>query len=87
MESRTSKTEARLHGQIGAYESWARTPDRRARTAPARAGFEAKFVRMVDPDGVLDDAELALRVAAARRAYFSRLALTAAKARRRRRES
>jgi hypothetical protein len=80
-----SKAEARLHGQIAAYESWARTPDRAARVAPARAGMEAKFVNEVDPDGVLDEAELALRVAAARKAYYARLSRLAAKARRERR--
>ena len=80
-----SRTEARLHAQVAAYESWARTPDRAARTAPGRAGMEAKFVNQVDPDGVLDDAELARRVTAARRAYFARLSRLAAKARRERR--
>jgi hypothetical protein len=31
--------------RIGAYESWARTADRTARTAPALAAFAARFER------------------------------------------
>ena len=81
-----SRAEARLHGQVAAYESWAHTPDRAARTARARAARDAKFVDQVDPDGVLDEAERALRVAAARKAYFARLSLKAAQARRERRD-
>jgi hypothetical protein len=56
-----------LAGQIGAHESWARTTDRTARTAPARAAFEARFPNEN-----------------ARKAYFLRLALKSAKARRNR---
>ncbi len=82
-----SRTEARLHAQAAAYQSWAMTEDRAARTAPGRAARDAKFVALVDPEGRLTDPELAERVALARRAYFSRLSLAAAQARRRRRES
>jgi len=82
-----SKAESRLHGQVAAYSSWARTPDRAARTASARKAMYGKFAREVDPDGVLDEAELARRVTAARKAYFARLALASVQARRRRRES
>ncbi len=68
--------------RLGAHESWARTPDRSARTAPGRAVFDARFEREVDPDGTLPPAERARRAEHARRAYFTRLALASAKARR-----
>jgi hypothetical protein len=73
-----------LAGRIGAHESWARTEDRAARTAPARRAFDARFEREVDPDEVLPPAERAQRAAHARKAYFARLALKSAKARRQR---
>jgi hypothetical protein len=82
-----SKTERRLRAQAAAYQSWAVTEDRAARTAPGRASRDAKFIALVDPEGRLSDPELAERVALARRAYFSRLSLAAARARRRKRES
>ncbi len=74
-------SERSLIAQIGAHESWARTPDRSARTAPARAEFDRRFEREVDPDGVLEPAERARRAAHARKAYFARLALKSAQAR------
>lgn len=73
--------------RIGAYESWAKTADRRARTLPARTAFDARFERQVDPDGVMDPGERRLAAAAARSAYFSRLALKSAQTRTRRRSS
>lgn len=74
--------ERRLHAQIAAHESWASTPDRAARTAPARAALMAKFEREVDPDGTLPPAERARRAEHKRKAYFQRLALKSARARR-----
>jgi len=68
-------------GRIGAHESWARTPDRAARTAAARRSFLARFDAEVDPDGVLSPAERAVRAEHARKAHFQRLALKSAKAR------
>ena len=47
-------------GAIGAHESWSRTVDRPARTAPARRAFNQRFEREVDPDGKLDPAERAV---------------------------
>lgn len=73
-----------IAGRIGAHESWARTEDRTARTAPARRAFLARFEREVDPEGRLAPAERAKRAENARRAHFQRLALQSAKARRRR---
>ncbi len=70
-----------LYGRVGALESWARTPDRAARTAPARQALRDKFEREVDPEGLLPPAERAVRAEYARRAYYARLAAASAKAR------
>lgn len=71
-----------LQHQIAALESWAKTPDRAARTRAARQGLEAKFEREVDPDGVMSPADRAKAVANLRTAYYRRLALKSAEARR-----
>ena len=55
-----------LNGRIGAETSWANTLDRTARTAPARAALEAKFLEAAGGDPV--------RAAHLRRAYFLKLA-------------
>lgn len=71
----------KLASSIAALESWAKTDDRAARTAPARAAALARFEREVDPDGLLAPEERAKRADFARRAYFKRLALKSSKAR------
>lgn len=71
----------KLARQIGAHESWARTEDRAARTAPARKAALERFERQVDPDGALDPAERARRPEHAKKAYFLRLAFASSKAR------
>lgn len=76
--------ERSLRGEIAAHESWARTPDRAARTANARRAMLDKFEQQVDPDSSLPPAERARRAEHARKAYFARLALKSAQARRRR---
>ena len=75
--------DASMRGRIAAYERWARTDDRPAATAAARAALDARFEHEVDPRGELDPAERARRVAAKRKAHFTRLALLSAKSRRR----
>lgn len=77
-----SPSERSLVARIAAHESWARTPDRAARTAPARAALIAKFEASVDPGGILDPAERALRAEHLRKAHFQRLALKSARSRR-----
>lgn len=74
--------ERRLASQAGSYESWARTPDRSARTEAARRAADAKFEHQVDPNGELLPAERAKRAEAARRAHFKRMAFESVKARR-----
>lgn len=64
--------------------SWANTPDRPARTAPARKAALDRFEHQVDPEGVLTAEERAKRAENARRAHFQRMAYKSAKARQRR---
>jgi hypothetical protein len=71
-----------LIARLAAHESWANTADPSARTAPARRAMLDRFERQVDPDGVLAPAERARRAGHARKAYFARLALRSAQARR-----
>lgn len=61
-------------GRIGAHTRWANCKDRTAATAPARAALEQKFLDEADGDPV--------RAAHLRKAYFQRLALKSAQARR-----
>jgi hypothetical protein len=72
-----------INGRIGGLTRWAHEQNPTQATAPARRGLTAKFEREVDPDGVLPPAELAVRVARARKAYMARLAKLSAAARRR----
>ena len=80
-EGATLPSTRQISGSLGAHESWARTPDRTARTAPGRRAFLERFEREVDPDGTLPPEERAKRAENARKAYFARLALKSAKAR------
>ena len=73
-----------LRARIGAYESWARTEDRSARTWPARKAASDRCEREVDPEGVLPSQERAKRAEWARKAHMQRLALKSAAARQRR---
>jgi hypothetical protein len=60
--------------------------DARQTTANGRAAFLTRFEAEVDPDGTLEPGERRRRAEHARRAYFTRLALASAKARRTRRQ-
>lgn len=64
-----------LNGRLGAHISWAQTEDRSARTAPARAAMDRKFLEEAGGDPV--------RAEHLRKAYFLRLAAKSAAARRR----
>lgn len=64
-----------LASRIAAHESWARTSDRSARTAPARDASWARFVKQADPEGVLPPDEQYRRAKHLQSAFFSRLAL------------
>jgi hypothetical protein len=67
-----------LVGRIGAEISWANTTDRVARTAPARAGLNKKFLDEAGGDPV--------RAEHLRKAHFLKLALKSAESRRKAKE-
>ena len=71
-------SEVRLAAQIRAHQSWAKTVDRSARTAPARAALERQFLKRAGGDPV--------RAEHLRTAYYKWLALQSAASRRRNRE-
>lgn len=68
--------ERRLAAQLAAHESWANTLDRAARSSPARRALEEKFLIEAGGDPV--------RAESVRKAYYTRLALKSAQARRKR---
>lgn len=72
-----------LRAKVAAHSSWAATGNRAARTAAARRAAMDRFARLVDPEGVLPEAERAERAESARRAHYARMAAASAAARRR----
>lgn len=72
----------RQYARLAANISWARTPVRSERLAPARKAIEAKFLAEVPPE-VTDPAERRKAAASARRAFYQRLAMKGVEARRR----
>lgn len=77
-----NRSERKLRARIAAHALHAQR-DPRETTAKARGIFVARFAHEVDPDGTLPAAERERRAEHARKAYFARLALKSAKARRR----
>lgn len=71
--------ERSLRAKLAAHAAHAQG---KTNTAPARAAFLDRFDHEVDPEGVLPPAERARRAEHARKAYFTRLALKSAQARR-----
>lgn len=71
-------SERQLAARMAAHYSWANTADRTARTAPARAGLEAKFLEQAGGDPI--------RAENLRKAHYARLALLSAQARRKARD-
>lgn len=72
-------TEQKLAASIAAHQSWANTENRSARTAPARAALDARFLAEAGGDPQ--------RASHLRKAYFARLALKSAQSRRKSREA
>lgn len=70
-----------LRARLAAHTKWANTADPTAATQAARDAFMARFLREVDPDGLLPEAERNRRAESARKAYFTRLALASSRAR------
>src|SRR5262249_702276 len=69
--------------RIAAHCLHAKVDDPVAHTAPARRAFLDRFESEGDPEGTLEPADRARRAGHARKAYFARLALRSAAARRR----
>jgi len=80
-------SERSLLASLASHESWARTEDRVARTAAARAAALSRFEREADPDGVLTSAERQRRAEHLHKAHMTRLSLKAATSRRKAREA
>lgn len=74
--------ERTMRARIAAYTLHSRR-DARETTAAARTAFLDRFERQVDPEGTLPEAERRRRAGAAKKAYFTKLALRSAQARRR----
>ncbi len=77
-----SEGERKLRAAAASNSYWSSCDDRAAHTAPGRKAFAEKFERQVDPDNKLTPEERARRAEHARKAYFAKLALKSAKARR-----
>lgn len=79
------RQEASDRASIAAHESWARTPDRSARTAAAREARWAKYLAAAEalaPAGATPQ-DIAQRAEHLRMADMKRMALKSAQARRR----
>lgn len=75
--------EIRQAQSAGSDDSWARTPDRSARTAPGRRAFYERFyneARELHPDAT--DEQIAQAAESLRKAHFKRMALESARSRR-----
>ena len=70
----------RQRARLGAYAQQA-AYDTRETTRAARSAFDQRFIDQVDPDRALSEDERSRRALAARRAYFTALALRSAIAR------
>ena len=75
-----------LRGKVAAHSRWAHE-DPTPQTAKKRLAFDQRFLDEVDPDRTLPEAERLRRAQSARKAYFARLALQSAEARRSRRNA
>jgi hypothetical protein len=69
-----------LPHQIAANTRWSKE-DPTEQGIKMRAGLDAKFLREVDPNNQLPEAERLRRAESARKAYYQRIALISAKAR------
>ena len=74
--------ERSLQARLAAHSLHA-SVDSRVHTEPARRAFMARFDDQVDPNRTLPKAERMRRAEQAKKAYFTRLALKSARARRR----
>ncbi|WP_422734012.1 hypothetical protein ACN26Y_29935 [Micromonospora sp. WMMD558] len=72
-----------LRAKLAAHCKWANCDDRTAATAPARQGFNDRFLTQArEKYGDLPDTELAIRAESLRKAHFARMAYRSAEVRR-----
>jgi hypothetical protein len=81
-----SPSERAMRARIAAFALHARR-DPRETTRAGREAFISRFDHEVDPDGALPEAERRRRAEAAKKAYFTALALRSARSRRRKNQS
>lgn len=74
-------SERTMRARLAAHTLHARR-DPKETTRPARDAFMARFENEVDPEGILPAEERQRRAESLRRAYFTKLALKSAQARR-----
>jgi hypothetical protein len=79
------RDEMRRRGRLGALVKHSRH-DPAEHMSKARDVFNARFEKEVDPEGILPAEERQRRAAYARQAYFQRLAMKSASARKRRKK-
>ena len=84
--SRLTAEERIQRARLAAHSLHAKT-DSRKHTEPGRAALQSKYERLVDPDGVLDEAERKRRAKHAERAHMARMALASSVARRKIKEA
>lgn len=73
-----SPAERVLRSRAGAYKQHSLG---RTNTGPARAAYDARWAKLVDPDGVLDEAERERRAFYAKKAHYTDMAYRSARAR------
>ena len=78
-----SDSDLSLLGRLGAHSLHGKYDSKQTSRA-GREAFLTRFEREADPDGTLDPAERRRRAQHLKRAYFTRLALRSAQARRKR---
>lgn len=77
--------ERTLRARAAAYAQWAADPDWSARTAPARAGLQARFERLaLEKHPGLTGNELAKYAEVERKKFYADMAVKSAAARRKR---
>jgi hypothetical protein len=86
MSGELSPAERSLRAKAAAYRLHS-LYDSRELTAKARAAFQDRFAKQVDPDGILPEAERQRRAEYARKAHFAALAAKSVRARRVRKQA
>lgn len=85
-ETLATRSERAMRASLAANERWSRE-DPRPHAAKMRAAFDERFAKQIDAEFPhLDPQERQRRIAARRKAYFTRLALKSAQVRRKKRE-